>query len=132
MKEFCVCVCGGGGGFRSAWTMLVFISTNRRNFYSRFYVQQNIIADFFCKSFTCFTSYGVSRNNLQSTSLRTITVVSPFTNQHMCTTLCISNHISVTAPTCFSVFTSSPGRPESLLILRNTSNDYGTPQIVPP
>jgi hypothetical protein len=29
--------------------------------------------------------------------------LSPFINQHMCTTLCISNHISVTAPTCFGV-----------------------------
>ena len=42
----CVCVCVCGVGFRRTWTMLVFISTNLRNFYSRFYVQQYIITDF--------------------------------------------------------------------------------------
>jgi hypothetical protein len=96
-----VCVCGGGG--RRTVAMLVFISINLRNFYSRFCAQQYIITNFLAKDPSGLLRtefwdliYKVRRYELPQ-------FVSPFINQHMCTTLCISNHIAVTDPTCFGV-----------------------------
>ena len=49
VKEVCVCVWRVGGGGRRTGAMLVFISINLRNFYSRFCVQQYIITNFLAK-----------------------------------------------------------------------------------
>ena len=101
----CVCVYGGGekGGVRRTGTTLVFISTNLRNFYSRFCVQQYIITDFLAKVPSGLTRRGFRDLTYKVRRYELPQFVSPFVNQHMCSTLCISNHISVTGPTRFGV-----------------------------
>jgi hypothetical protein len=73
-KCVCVCVWGGGGGARRTWAILVFFPPNLRNFYSRFCVQQYIIADFLEKVPSGLPRAKFPDLTLQSTSLRTTTV----------------------------------------------------------